>query len=173
MINIFTYEVCDNENSRELVFSGIDLPHTADFDPLAKIWSSLRKRCKESYHVDIIATFFYDDVKHKVLVKFYLNYCECDVSIKTYRKRFRRNYPAIVARFANVVMLFMSNVKNGYADYYSLWEKGEGIQEYNKCLNLFLETAGLRTENDKNRAAEKNARFTEALKSTKKTFQGL
>ena len=162
-----SYELCDHDSSRELIINGINLPRTADFDPLAKIWASVRKRCKEEYGVDVVAVFFYDDVENKVLCKFYLNFCECDVTVKTYRKRYRKFFPKIIAKFANVVTLFVANMSNGYSNYYELWEKGEGIGKYNECLNDFLKTAGLRTIGDEKAAAEKSEKLKRARQSIK------
>ena len=162
------YEVHENDSNRELIITGINFPRTAGFDPLAKIWASVRKRCKEEYGVDVIAVFFYDDVGHKVLCKFYLNYGECDVTIKTYRKRYRRNFAKIIAKFANVVALFMANMNNSYTKYYELWEKGEDISEYNECLNQFLKSAGLRTPSDERLSAERSEKLEQAKKTVRK-----
>ena len=161
------YEICESDASRELLISGISFPRTAEFDPLAKIWASVRKRCKEEYGVDVIAAFFHDDTEKKVLCKFFLNYCDCDVTIKTYRKRYRQNFAKIIAKFANVLSLFIANINNGYSEYYKLWEKGEDISKYNECLNQFLKTAGFRTEEDEKAAKERSKRLEQAKKTIK------
>ena len=165
-----SYELCDHDSSRELIINGVTIPRTADFDPLAKIWASVRKRCKEEFGVDVIAVFFYDDMENKVLCKFYLNYCECDVTVKTYRKRYKKAFPKIVAKFANVVTLFMSNMNNSYASYYELAKNGEDISKYNECLNQFLKAAGLRTINDEKAAAERSEKLNQAKKTVKKNL---
>ena len=118
--------------------------------------------------MDVIAAFFHDDTEKKVLCKFFLNYCDCDVTIKTYRKKYRKNFTKIIAKFANVVTLFIANTNNSYAEYCNLWKKGEDISKYNECLNEFLKSAGLRTDEDEKMAAEK----AERLKAAKSRSRG-
>lgn len=160
------YEISRDDGSRELIITGINLPRNKDFDPLAKIWASVRKRCKEEYGVDVIAVFFANE--DSILCKFYLNYCDIQVSQKTYRSKFRRNFPKIVAKFANVLTLFAANIHNGYSEYAELWQNNEGISKYNECLNSFLKSAGLRTADDEKNSTEKAEKLKKAIPGAKK-----
>ena len=57
-----------------LLISGLDLPRSDKFDPLSKIWSSIRKRVMEQYGVDVVGLFLYDDFEKTVSCSFCLNY---------------------------------------------------------------------------------------------------
>ena len=134
-------------NEHVIFIDGAIFPHHP-FDPLAKIWSSIRKVCCRKYGVDVVGTFTYDDDKAQVACNFFLNYSIVEagsIGEETYLGMFKDNFPFMMELFEDTIITFMSFRTNGYADYLALSEMGATDDELRASINGFLESVGLRS----------------------------
>ena len=51
-----------HQESYNVLIEGVSLPHLF-FDPLSKLWATLRKEIRKKHKVDVAGTFVYDDLK--------------------------------------------------------------------------------------------------------------
>ncbi len=133
-----------------VIMENILLPRTNDFDPLAKIWASIRKRIHKEYGVDIVGVFIYDDAQEKISCNFFLNCCvaKAKKDPEGYQKTFEANFEEIMNLFHGSIIYFMATKTNGYDDYYELWQHGGTKKDFQRIFNGFLKTIHMRTSTD-------------------------
>lgn len=148
---------------------GIDFPSHKEFDPLAKIWSSLRKRIIEKYGVDSVGNFQYSGPSTDIIFcDFYLNYGiqqARDMGDDEYAKKYEETFHEQMEMFKDVIEKFLAEPEYGYDVYMKLTsEEGVLDDEYNILFNTFLRKIGVRTEEDEKRAKKRLKKKIELLK---------
>lgn len=140
-----------------LVINGLVLPR-GKFDPLAKIWSTVRKRIREQFHVDVAGLFLYDDEKEVISCSFYLNYCVPelkDIDAREYTERFEGTFALQMIMFEEAVEYFLLDDEHGYEPYLERVKQGADEQALNNMFNAFLRSINLRTPKDDKKARRK------------------
>lgn len=138
-----------------IVANGIAVPSNRKFDPLAKIWSTLRRRILEQYKVDIVGIFASDDERELISANFYLNYAvEGEFGEQTYTGMFEDSFPKWAELFEQTLLAFLES--ETYDKYIELLGSGTTEYEpYRKLFNSWLRGQGLRTKKDDRRSAAK------------------
>lgn len=149
-------EKITGEGFGALIISGLIFPENNVFDPLAKIWSSARKRIYERYGIDATGIFFYEPTHGIVNCSFCLNY----VTIKSedeaclYRDKFKDTFKYQMLLFEEVLDAFMLDFEYGYYPYCEYVEshqneKEERTAEFcHQLFNTFLINQGIKTDKD-------------------------
>ena len=145
-------ENCENSIGA-LVIDGLVLPRANSFDPLAKIWSSVRKRILEQFGVDSAALFIYDDEKEVISCSFCLNFSVPETSgldQKSYIEKFEDTFSAQMGMFEDVIEFFLLD-EFGYEEYLKLLKKGADKEQLNNLFNRFMLSINVRTPKDEKR----------------------
>ncbi|MBR0430962.1 hypothetical protein IJJ05_01570 [Candidatus Saccharibacteria bacterium] len=164
-------EHCDERGSGALIIRGIpDIPYDRYFDPLAKIWSTLRRRFWEQYRIDAVACFTYDSGEKLAFCNLYLNYScieRLQISESHYNRRFQDVFPYLMIQFEETLEAFLTDPENGYEEYLRLFnDSSSSHDDYRETINKFLASIGKRTQKDEKRSAKKakRAKKTEQTK---------
>lgn len=133
-----------------IVIEDIFFPHQF-FDPLAKLWATIRKEARKKYKVDIAGAFSYDDVARKITCNFFLNYSIIEFSNTTpeeYRNKFETSFSKIADGFEAVIRLFVED--GAYAEYLELTSRAALDHssvthgDFDRLFNIFLKDLGIR-----------------------------
>ncbi|MBQ2660590.1 hypothetical protein IJF93_00740 [Candidatus Saccharibacteria bacterium] len=132
-----------------VIIEGINLPHLF-YDPLSKLWATLRKEIRKKYRVDVAGTFVYDDVKCVISCNFYLNYSIIEFTNTTeeeYRNMFKASFQHIVDALIAIISIFVDD--DAYGEYLELTKAAQGGKlvshgEFDRIFNLFLKDLGIR-----------------------------
>lgn len=137
-----------------IVIENIDFPHQY-FDPLAKLWATVRKEARRKYKVDVAGAFSYDDIANKITCNFFLNYSIIEFSTTTqeeYREKFEACFSKIADGFEAVIRLFIED--GAYDEYIDLVNKANGLNvsksnlithgDFDRLFNVFLKDLGIR-----------------------------
>ena len=155
-----------------LIISGLIFPENKAFDPMAKIWSSVRKRICERYGVDSTGIFFYEPTHGIINCNFCLNY----VKIKNegesylYRAKFQETFDYQMLLFEEVLDAFMMDFQYGYYPYCQYVEshqdeKQEEIIKFcNNQFDTFLKNHGIKTKKDETEKAKRKAKLEDLKK---------
>lgn len=151
-----------------LIISGLTFPSIKDFDPLAKIWSSVRKRICERWQVDVVGLFVYDEKREIVSCSFCLNYGMLpEENHQTYTQRFEDTFQMQMLLFEETLDSFVLDYDFGYESYIKLVRNKNCTPEMcNHFLNSFLKRINIKTEKDERKAAKlatKKAKVMEKL----------
>lgn len=162
IVDKVSYNIEPVENGKgKITIRGLNLLHD-NFDPLSKLWSCLRRRFREQYEIDIVASFFYSaDSEDKPLI-------QCDFRVigdQSARETFDINFLTIAEKFESVLNNFMAHIY-GYREYALLLAVGGTHDDCRELLNQYLEMQGLRTQGDKKRA-EKERNRAQAAKANR------
>ena len=146
-----------------LIINDIDIPCQRGFDPIAKIWSSVRKRNREKFGVDVTGLFIYDEERHVVSCSFYLNFgvLATDAAreeVEAYTLHFSETFSLQMAKFGEALNAFM-DAENGLAAYKNYLENEEfSTKQCDKIFNAFLRSTGLKIKEDDLRKQQKSQR---------------
>ena len=134
----------------QLTIWGLKLPYNPRFNPLDKIWSSVRKRIAEEYSIQITGVFRIEPKEKKIIGTFMLNMASVDESnFDVLQFRFRDLFQIMMINFETVLETWTMN-DNGLAAYKSYVEEA-GYAELERCneiLDEFLISAGVKTPKD-------------------------
>lgn len=148
MDSVYTQHVSGGMGN--ITIEGIYLPHQF-FDPLAKLWATVRKEVRKKFKVDIAGAFFYDDVQEIISCNFYLNYSIIEfknISDEEYRNEFQEHWNHIASGFEAVIDMFVED--DAFDEYVELTEKAaSGTSQvtrgdFDRLFNLFLKDLGIR-----------------------------
>ena len=136
-----------------MVITGLKLPENPVFNPLDKIWSSVKKRIYDQYGVSTIGMFVI--TPEAVSASFLLNCACCDdtaAAHKKYNNQFKETFPFQMMMFEEAITAFLTDVELGYAPYCDYIDScGEGEispKVCDKMLEQFLTSSGYKTEKD-------------------------
>ena len=142
------YEVHSSGDIGSMIIEGIVFPRKTEFDPLGKLWASVRKSVRSEYGIDIVGIFAYDEAKSTVMCSFYLSYSlmkNNHIGPKTYVAIFEDNFSEIAKRFYCLIVFFVAD-KDGYDKYCSLQEKGAKKEDIDRMFNMFLRSINMRND---------------------------
>ena len=147
-----------------LLINGLVLPRTNSFDPLVKIWTSVRKRIFEKAGLDVVGIFAHDVEQELIVCSFYLVYGDEVIDIEDHTRKFEKSFHKQMALFEDTLLKFLES-DVGYETYVKVLEADtEAI--FANVLNEFLKSIGSRTKADERRSREKDARIAEASRKT-------
>ena len=138
-----------HQESYNVLIEGVSLPHLF-FDPLSKLWATLRKEIRKKHKVDVAGTFVYDDIKGVIACNFYLNYSIIEFTPTTeeeYRDMFKASFQHIVDALIAIIDIFVDD--DAYDEYLELTRAAQGGKlvshgEFDRIFNLFLKDLGIR-----------------------------
>ena len=139
-----------------LVINGLVLPHDT-YDPLGKIWASVKKRLRERYRVDVAGLFTYNDEKKVISCSFCLNYGISEIrglDSKVYTARFESTFDCQMVDFEEVIEAFIES-PNGLSAYKKALKTNPGKRDIDKVINSFLFSVGMRTEKEERQSLKK------------------
>lgn len=150
-----------------LIISGLIFPENRAFDPMAKIWSSVRKRICERYDIDSTGIFFYEPSHGIVNCNFCLNYVKVknEEEACLYRAKFQETFGYQMLLFEEVLDAFMLDFQYGYYPYCQYIEshqneKPEAISKFcNQLFDTFLINNGVKTKKDETKKAKRKAKL--------------
>ena len=149
----YDYKVQDYVGSMQIL--GLELPENPVFNPLDKIWSSVRKRIYDCYGVATTAIFVV--TPEAISCSFYLNCAGIKENAQEHKKhnrKFKETFDYQMMLFEEAITTFLSDMENGYIAYCayleSCKEKGEKIsaKTCEKMFDTFLTSAGYKTAED-------------------------
>lgn len=159
---VITYEEQLREGTGSLVISGLVFPENpSSFDPLGKIWSSVRKRIAETYGVQVTGLFFYQPEREIIIANFLLSTAGMeDIDYNVLEKRFRDTFALQMSLFRDTIETFLLDTTEGYLAYCGYLELTEDSpkkvkEECDKAFNSFLLRIGVKTEKDEKEKAKK------------------
>lgn len=142
-----------DECSGELTITGVKIPcNRGRYNPLDKIWASVKKKVLEEHGVHISATFKYNI--NLIVCDFFIDnaYGEtAKLSKLVLYQRFERAFPYAIADFEDALEDFFKDEKNGYYAYVKLFESSKGKPDREECeemFNTFLRKINLRNPVD-------------------------
>lgn len=144
-----------------IIIEGLVFPDNAHFDPLAKIWSSCRKRIRESYKLDVTGLFLYDRDKQVISCSFCLSFTmEGNEDLHAYIKRFEDNFDNQMAMFKTAIDNFIKEPNDGYNTYCELSTASKVVNKdvYEQMFNRFLRSIGYKTDKDEEEKAKRKAK---------------
>ena len=139
-----------------LIISGFCPPHDG-YDPVGKIWASVRKRIFERYRVDVVGLFTYNEEKEITTGSFCLNYSILErngVNERVYVSRFKDTFQMQMTLFEDVIIAFIDD-PIGLTAYQDLLYQGATQKQLDKGVNAFLRSINVRTEKDQRRAEKR------------------
>ncbi|MBQ3348753.1 hypothetical protein IJG90_04585 [Candidatus Saccharibacteria bacterium] len=148
-----------------LIINGLVIPRTHSFDPLVKIWTSVRKRIFERAGLDVVGIFAHDTEQQLIVGSFYLVYGDEVHDMDTHTKKFEESFHRQMDLFEDTLMKFLES-QEGYKLYLHVMEQNTESQ-FTKIFNDFLKSIGVRTKADERRAKAQDARLAESNKHPK------
>ena len=146
----FRFTEQSSDSMGVIIIDDIHFPHQY-FDPLAKLWATVRKQARKKYKVDIAGAFSYDDIAQKITCNFFLNYGILefsDTTVEEYRAKFESSFDKIADGFEAVIRLFIED--GGYAEYLELTSRATLDHnsvthgDFDRLFNVFLKDLGIR-----------------------------
>lgn len=132
-------------------------PSNRHYNPLGKIWASVRKRIWEQYGVDVVGLFIYDNDNQLVTGSFCLNYSAIEntgIDKRIYISRFSDTFQLQMQMFEDTLIAFADS-PNGLESYEAALARGESVKQLNEILNSFLCSINMRTK-EKQRRSKKS-----------------
>ncbi len=173
-------EQCSN-GFGNLIIQGLVFPDNPDFDPLGKIWSSLKKRIDERYHVNVTGIFFYDPDVELISCNFCLNYAPLEknqLDIEDYIQRYHDTFSTQMTLFENTIHSFILDTENGYLPYLRCIESIKDIEDgeerreiFDLLFDNFLKSCGIKTEADDKKKKKKKSKLEQAKKQFQTMFK--
>ena len=136
-----------------LLIAGL-CPSHSGYNPIGKIWASVRKRIWERYCVDVVGLFTYNSEKEVVMGTFCLNYSvieESGIDRRIYVTRFTDTFQLQMTLFEEALIAFADS-PNGLTDYEAALVRGANNRQLDQLLNSFLRSINIRTEEDERRS---------------------
>ena len=133
----------------QIIIRGLDLPYNPKFNPMDKIWSSLRKRIAEEHDIQITGVFR-KDIKGEIVGAFMLNMATIDeCNFEMLQSKFRDLFQIMMVRFESILETWVMN-DNGFAAYKAYVEDAAypESQRCNEILDEFLISIGVKTSKD-------------------------
>ena len=171
-----TYESKCANGFGSMIIKGLSFPPNPDFDPLGKIWASVRKRIEERWKVSVTGIFFYEQDMSLCSCNFCLNFApveRLEISDAEYRDRFEQTFNLQMALFEEVINCFVTN-ENGYNLYLKCLEAAKDITDdeerydwFNMMFNDFLKKINIKTEQDEENKAKRREAIQKALSNLK------
>lgn len=152
--------------SKEITIYGLNLPANDDF-LLAKLWSGIRRKCRDKYGVDAIA-FFWKNASGDILCKFQpflptgkIQSTDPEVIARAQDQAaveewFADHFERISITFTDAVQKFVEDDEQGLAAYAKLVATSASTAELTRLLNGFLRSIKIRTLEDDQRSAREN-----------------
>lgn len=146
------YEEEVKRDTGSLKITGFNFPDNAVFDPLAKIWSSVRKRIAEKYGVHVTGLFRYKEAV--IECSFLLNYgmitTNNPAEIDLIQDRFMHTFSGQMALFENTIEAFLLDFDDGYLAYVKYVDDANPIEEgeCERIFNKFLKKIRIKTLED-------------------------
>lgn len=134
--------------------------HSVVFDPLAKLWSCLRRRILELWQLSIAGVFTYDIDQEVVSCRFYpdtaaIDHLDIHIGVNTYHAMFAETFPEWAKYFEQHFENWLT-AEDGYAIYATMVKEGElDPEKYRVQFNQYLKAHKLRTRADEVRSAAK------------------
>lgn len=140
-----------NQDMASILIEGLYLPHTF-FDPLGKLWATVKKWARNKYKIDIAGIFVYDNVKGIISCVFQLSYAnveETTEAILSHIRKFEDSFPDIAREFKSVIECFAED--GAYEEYLAMAQKKrDGLAvsrgEFDRIFNIFLKDLGMRNK---------------------------
>lgn len=160
------------EGSGNLIIYGLEFPET-DYDPLGKIWSSVRKRLYEIFNVSVVGCFFYKE--NFISCTFHLNSApiekedkildaDAEQIKKAYLAKFRETFSRQMLFFEEILDSYILDQENGYFAFCNYVKKTNGKIDHNSCeqmFNRFLKSMNIKTEEDVKQKEERQKELKE------------
>lgn len=130
------------------------------FDPLAKIWSTIRKRILDYWKLSIVGAFTYDETQEVITCTFFpetaaINQLGIKIGTQTYHGMFIDLFREWSSFFERHLEEWLT-AEDGYAAYAAMIDSGElRPEKYRKYFNGYLKSRKLRTRADEVRSAKK------------------
>lgn len=139
------------------------------FDPLAKIWSSVRKRNRECYGVDVAGIFQYMEDQPIIICAFFLNYCGIEeAKIDLHNNCFATTFQRQMIALEEALLAFMKD-DNGFAAYSQLINSPEfSMEKAEQLFDDFLKSVNIKTEEDEVEKRKRRKCANAALSFSKK-----
>lgn len=123
-----------------LVINNVAMSHRG-YDPLAKIWSKLKKCIRKKYGVDVTGIFTYNDEREVISCSFCLNYGAPGVhsspDTRIYTKRFEETFPLQMLDFEEILEAFVES-PDGLEKYEELVTQKATATELSSSIKKFL-----------------------------------
>ena len=123
-----------------LIIEGFQINHDG-FDPVAKIWSSIRKVIREKYGIDATGIFTYAEPS-TILCRFYLNFGVKPNNPQLYYAKFKETFSMQMQEFCDALITF-EEVDDGLKEFNKI-AKTAFFEEQDKFLGMFLRKYGFR-----------------------------
>lgn len=152
-----------------LQITGFSLPHNG-FEPMSKLWASVRRHNRRKYGVNVTGIFIYDQADSVISCSFCLDYgfqLANDIDQKVYEQRFMDTYNGQMITLEKTIEAYILDTENGYVPYIKHIEENGGIADEEFCnemFNRFLRNIGLKKPEDEKEKREFQERFEEACK---------
>lgn len=172
MFKKLVYEERLREGCGSLLISGLVFPKNKNFDPLAKIWSSVKKRIYEMYEVQVTGIFFYEPEKELILANFIINNAGINghVEPEAHQKKFDDTFALQMSLFRDTLEAFLFDTEDGFLTYCRYLESTEDSpktieEECNQFFNNFLIKNGIKTQKDEKLKEKKKKLTNQQLKT--------
>lgn len=143
-INLSFSTQCGEETG-SIIINGISFPGHKVFNPLAKIWSSVRKQNLKTFSTSVVADkFTYDDEQRQISCHFQLSFADQEGNEAEHSKLFQNTFEAQVELFIKALLDFVKDEEHGYTRYLVLTQTGADADEIEEMFNEHLASVGLR-----------------------------
>ena len=142
-----------------LLINGLVIERPNGFDPLVKIWTSVRKRIFERAKLDVVGIFVHDVKQELIIGSFYLVYGDEVKDTDAHTKKFEESFPRQMALFEQTLLSFL---ETEYEEYLKVVDANieASVGDF---INGFLKSVGIRTKEDEIRAKRKDAKIASAV----------
>lgn len=146
-------EFVEDEHGR-LIISGLEVDHSS-YDPLAQIWSAIRKINRKDYNIDTVGTFRYPD-KSIIICDFYLNHAGFDEPKKDKKDYLNEVFKATFAyqmqNFQDAIITFIESPEG--LETFNTLAKTAFFDEMDKAIDDFLLKYGYRKKSKKSKKSK-------------------
>ncbi|MBR3254140.1 hypothetical protein IKF88_00175 [Candidatus Saccharibacteria bacterium] len=153
-----------------LTINNLKLP-CRDYDPIAKIIVSWRRRIREKYDINAAAYALYNGFDQRIIVKFCLEHSWAEKKgedPRIYAARYNGTFQKQVQDLEDILLAFVDDEENGLAAYKKLYEecftdegKPSAQEDLDDLLNAFLLSIGARTPKEQKRTLKNRAKAKE------------
>ena len=151
--------------------TNFSIPHQG-FNPMGKLWASVRRENRRKYGVNVTAIFLHDEADDIISCSLCLDYgyqLAKDIDQRVYEQRFIDTFDHQLITLEKTLEAFVDD-ENGYAAYLDHIEKNGGIADEaycNELFNQFLRGIGLKKPEDE----EAKKAFRAKLKDARESIQ--
>ena len=149
--------------------TNVSMPHEG-FNPMGKLWASIRRENRRKYGVNVTAIFLHDEKDNLISCSLCLDYgyqLAHDIDQRAYEQRFMDTFEGQLMTLEKTLEAFVGDNENGYTAYLDHVEKNGGIADEDYCnemFNRFLRGIGLKKPEDEQAKKEFREKFEEASK---------